>query len=171
MTDEQKEKWKVFFGIKGSFWELSVLKEHAAKYGKTSVVCGLVVPFILFWGGMLLPLVTDNVFFVIFALLPFHGWCCIFIINSIETDRLTLNSFTFSLLTSFFIPLFRSIMGLELGTISLMMLVNAGFSFPLAMIYTVMSEVNHHKGPIFLVWWWRRRLWELNSFQTQYAIK
>ena len=62
-------------------------------------------------------------------------------------------------------------MGLELGTISLMMLVNAGFSFPLAMIYTVMSEVNHHKGPIFLVWWWRRRLWELNSFQTQYAIK
>ena len=105
------------------------------------------------------------------TLLPFHGWCCIFIINSIETDRLTLNSFTFSLLTSFFIPLFRSIMGLELGTISLMMLVNAGFSFPLAMIYTVMSEVNHHKGPIFLVWWWRRRLWELNSFQTQYAIK
>ena len=94
-------------------------------------------------------MVTDNVFFVIFALLPFHGWCCIFIINSIETDRLTLNSFTFSLLTSFFIPLFRSIMGLELGTISLMMLVNAGFSFPLAMIYTVMSEVNHHKGPIF----------------------
>lgn len=28
-------------------------------------------------------------------------------------------------------------------------IVNAGFSFPLAMIYTVMSEVNHHKGTIF----------------------
>lgn len=41
---------------------------------RKGVVLGLVVPFILFWTGILSPLYTDNFLVWVFSLVPFYGY-------------------------------------------------------------------------------------------------
>lgn len=40
----------------------------------TEILVGVVIPFILFWGGMLSPFFSDSVFVWVLSLVPFYGF-------------------------------------------------------------------------------------------------
>lgn len=57
-------------------------EKNIVKNGMTSteVLVGVVVPFLLFWGGMLTPIVSDSVLIWILGLFPFYGFITLDII-------------------------------------------------------------------------------------------
>ena len=50
------------------------------RMASTEILVGVVVPFILFWGGALTPVFTDSVFVWILGLFPFYGFIVVDII-------------------------------------------------------------------------------------------
>lgn len=85
MEKSRKEKWDMLKALlrkaMKDFMDANaavIQKEHwwfkrsdltAARY-----VIGEVIPFVLFWAGMSLAFFTDDVFILMFALVPFYVW-------------------------------------------------------------------------------------------------
>lgn len=80
-------------------------KTCVRKMTSREILLGLIIPFILFWGGILTPVVTDSLLVWIFCLVPFYGFVVIF--NNIFKDVVREDTFTNSVLlcglTSFFL--------------------------------------------------------------------
>ena len=88
-------------------------EKNIVKNGMTSteVLVGVVVPFLLFWGGMLTPIVSDSVLIWILGLFPFYGFITLDIIFGKNKADLFLKTSVMSVLSSvllglllFFLP-------------------------------------------------------------------
>lgn len=78
----------------------------------TEVLVGVIIPFILFWGGIMSPFYTDNILIWIFSLVPFYVYlfACSFVKKEME-ERVVAIPYVLNIATSvillmafFFIP-------------------------------------------------------------------
>ncbi len=79
-------------------------KTCVRKMTSREILLGLIIPFILFWGGILTPVVTDSLLVWIFCLVPFYG----FVVISDNVLRGTVDRSTF--VGSIFMGLMSSVL-------------------------------------------------------------
>lgn len=53
----------------------------------TEILVGVVIPFVLFWGGMLSPFYTSDIFVWTFSLVPFYGYLTVCSFMKKETEE------------------------------------------------------------------------------------
>jgi len=116
-----------------------------------SGILGLVVPFILFWGGMLLPLFTDDIIYICLALVPFYVWCFVFM-NVGKTDTNIVVSFLFSFISCFLLSII--VLVIRFSDVSQpfemtgnMILINFLPSFFITLLAIYIHELHHYQGP------------------------
>lgn len=82
------------------------------RMASTEILVGVVVPFILFWGGIMSPFYTDNILIWIFSLVPFYAYlfACSFVKKEME-ERIVTIPYVLNIATSvillmafFFVP-------------------------------------------------------------------
>ncbi len=68
------------------------------------IVLGLVIPFFLFWGGILTPIITDSLIVWILCLVPFYGF--VIISDNVLRGKIDRSTFVFSIFLSFLSSVF-----------------------------------------------------------------
>ena len=73
----------------------------------TEILVGIVIPFILFWGGILSPVFSDILFVWVLSLIPFYGFVflCVFAMGKKSANVMILSSLM-NLLTSVILAFF-----------------------------------------------------------------
>ncbi|WP_143160402.1 hypothetical protein [Fibrobacter sp. UWEL] len=65
------------------------------KMTSREILLGLIVPFILFWGGVLTPVFIDSLMVWVCCLVPFYGF--VIISDNVLRDRIDRGTFVFSI--------------------------------------------------------------------------
>lgn len=120
----------------------------------TGFLFGLIIPFILFWGGMLSPFYTDDILVLIFSLVPFYLYLffCEFVPEKMKDQVVgvpsLLNAVTSVLLLGvfFFVPEKNGIF----GNICKMGAVNILPSITVLFLVSTESFINKTRGESFI---------------------
>lgn len=70
-------------------------------------ILGCVIPFILFWGGILTPVVTDSLLVWIFCLVPFYGF--VIVSDNVLRGRVSESTFVASIILGIFSSILLSV--------------------------------------------------------------
>ena len=73
--------------------------DELISFTSSEIVLGCIIPFVLFWGGMLAPFFSDNIYVWVLALIPYYGFSFVslyFVKKSVAAI------FSFSMLMCFF---------------------------------------------------------------------